>query len=287
MPTTSWNDAEDEALIRLPLRARVLYLQGIRRNMDYRTGVAGRARILSYQFFTELLQAGDRTTAPDPTVTKRGLQTIFLMLERVGLVEWMRGGPEQRGVVFRCLLADTDQSVQNQAVPKRYPSGTQEAGHSIVSNEKALGDTAGPKRDPSENDQAVPPPEIRYPEDNLEQIEMDGETPKPKRSRGSRLSIPDLPEEWRAFAVSTRPDLDPEFCWQKFRDYWVGVPGQKGSKLDWLATWRNFIRSEHTPRRNGRVNGHDHHRESAAERRARINTEFIDAGRRAFESEMG
>lgn len=41
------------------------------------------------------------------------------------------------------------------------------------------------------------------------------------------------------------------------------------------------------PKVNGKVNGHDHHRESAAERRARINAEFIDAGRRAFESEMG
>jgi hypothetical protein len=161
MPTTSWNDAENKALRRLPLRARVAYLQGIRRNMDYRTGVAGRARILSYQFFTELLQAGDRTTAPDPIVTKRGLQTIFLMLERVGLVEWIRGTPEQRGVVFRCLLADTDQSVQNQAVPKRDPSGTQEAGPSQSSHSKGSNNGAGPKRDPSGNDQAVPPPDIR------------------------------------------------------------------------------------------------------------------------------
>jgi hypothetical protein len=27
-----------------------------------------------------------------------------------------------------------------------------------------------------------------------------------------------------------------------FRDYWIGVPGAKGLKLDWLATWRNSIR---------------------------------------------
>jgi hypothetical protein len=30
----------------------------------------------------------------------------------------------------------------------------------------------------------------------------------------------------------------------EFRDYWVAVPGSKGCKLDWLATWRNWVRKE-------------------------------------------
>ncbi|KAB2761724.1 hypothetical protein F9L00_12725 [Brucella anthropi] len=29
----------------------------------------------------------------------------------------------------------------------------------------------------------------------------------------------------------------------KFRDYWRGQPGQRGVKLDWEATWRNWCRS--------------------------------------------
>lgn len=34
----------------------------------------------------------------------------------------------------------------------------------------------------------------------------------------------------------------------KFRDYWTAQPGQKGVKVDWLATWRNWVRraSENT-----------------------------------------
>ncbi|MEU3013399.1 hypothetical protein [Nocardia asteroides] len=28
----------------------------------------------------------------------------------------------------------------------------------------------------------------------------------------------------------------------KFRDYWAGVPGARGVKLDWNGTWRNWIR---------------------------------------------
>ena len=34
---------------------------------------------------------------------------------------------------------------------------------------------------------------------------------------------------------------------EKFRDYWIGVPGARGTKLDWPATWRNFVRTEHAP----------------------------------------
>lgn len=28
----------------------------------------------------------------------------------------------------------------------------------------------------------------------------------------------------------------------EFRDYWIAQPGQRGVKLDWLATWRNWVR---------------------------------------------
>jgi hypothetical protein len=40
-----------------------------------------------------------------------------------------------------------------------------------------------------------------------------------------------------------------------FCDYWRSVPGAKGRKLDWVATWRNWMRKEHNERarRNGRV----------------------------------
>lgn len=31
---------------------------------------------------------------------------------------------------------------------------------------------------------------------------------------------------------------------ESFRDYWHAAPGQKGVKLDWSATWRNWIRTE-------------------------------------------
>ena len=164
MGSASWNDAEDEALRKLPWRARVAYLQGIRRHMDFRTGWAGRTRVLSYQFFSELLEASEKSTKPDPAMNKDGLRAIFTMLERVGLVEWPRGTAHQRGVVFRCLLADWDDSVQKQDAPKTHPRRTQTDAPSETRNSNGSGDIDAPKTHPSRTKQDAPPPVFRYPE---------------------------------------------------------------------------------------------------------------------------
>lgn len=71
----------------------------------------------------------------------------------------------------------------------------------------------------------------------------EAQAPAPKVDpRGSRLpddwfpSVSDI--EWAdGFTPQTlRTEAD------KFRDYWRAVPGAKGRKLDWNATWRNWIR---------------------------------------------
>ena len=43
------------------------------------------------------------------------------------------------------------------------------------------------------------------------------------------------PENWSLHKAAE------EFA--KFQDYWLSVPGQKGVKKDWLATWRNWCRA--------------------------------------------
>ena len=30
----------------------------------------------------------------------------------------------------------------------------------------------------------------------------------------------------------------------RFRDYWIAKPGRDAVKVDWLATWRNWVRRE-------------------------------------------
>lgn len=69
--------------------------------------------------------------------------------------------------------------------------------------------------------------------------------PKPQRSHGSRL-----PSEWfpsgtlTAWALKTRPDLDLPAVVEMFKDHWLSVAGTDGTKRDWEATFRNWIRRE-------------------------------------------
>ena len=65
--------------------------------------------------------------------------------------------------------------------------------------------------------------------------------------RASRLPADwSLPDEWRAWALTERPDLNPERTAASFADYWRGKAGKDGRKVDWLATWRNWVRNERT-----------------------------------------
>lgn len=74
------------------------------------------------------------------------------------------------------------------------------------------------------------------------------EQPRGKRSvatRGSRIPDPyELSEEIRQWAKSKTPDVDLAAACAEFVDYWRGVPGQKGCKLDWDATFRNRLREK-------------------------------------------
>ena len=70
-------------------------------------------------------------------------------------------------------------------------------------------------------------------------------TQDPVRKRGTRLD-PDclLSAEWAEFCKEKRPDLVPREVFDSFRDYWIAKAGQAGVKLDWDATWRNWVRSQ-------------------------------------------
>jgi hypothetical protein len=71
-----------------------------------------------------------------------------------------------------------------------------------------------------------------------------------EEQRATRLPKPfALPDDWRQFCRAERPELDPDRVAAKFADYWHGVSGKGGRKLDWLATWRNWVRDERAPAR--------------------------------------
>jgi outer membrane biosynthesis protein TonB len=84
---------------------------------------------------------------------------------------------------------------------------------------------------------SVPPPIVEQPKRSAQ--------PK-SGARGSRI-----PANWTptpkdyAFASSeglTREEINREA--DRFRDYWIAASGRTACKLDWEATWRNWIRSD-------------------------------------------
>jgi len=65
-----------------------------------------------------------------------------------------------------------------------------------------------------------------------------------KAPKAQRLNLNTIPEDWYNFCRSERQDLNPKDIWVQFKDYWSSVPGSKGTKLDWFATWRNWVRNQ-------------------------------------------
>jgi hypothetical protein len=66
----------------------------------------------------------------------------------------------------------------------------------------------------------------------------------PDKRRGIRLPDDWQPwDGWKEFARKEGlSDDDARREFDGFKDYWRGVPGQRGSKLDWDATFRNRLR---------------------------------------------
>lgn len=94
---------------------------------------------------------------------------------------------------------------------------------------------------------------------NLKVIQEDNQKPTPsssssssiveaKQSRGTRLPADWVPtEDQLQFCRESREDLDPKSTADSFRDFWIAQPGAKGLKLDWNATWRNWVRTQRLP----------------------------------------
>lgn len=87
----------------------------------------------------------------------------------------------------------------------------------------------------------------------------------PAKTKGTRIpanfSVTPEMVEW---ARTHAPNVDGRRETAAFVDYWLGMPGQRGVKTDWAATWRNWMRKAQdgfapaAGRRLAAVNGHRH-----------------------------
>ena len=104
------------ALNGLPYIQQVLYFRGIRPYMDRKTGITGIKRRISYQSLREVLYvepiAGTQNIgSPSQDQIRRAIKQLI----QKGLLEVQ---PAQKQLIFKCLLALRDKSVQNQAATR-------------------------------------------------------------------------------------------------------------------------------------------------------------------------
>jgi len=131
----------------------------------------------------------------------------------------------REGVIFsrRMTKDHARASKGRKAVQKRWAQQTDSKHESVE-----------PNRSPSRE------PITQKPEARSQKEEK--ETPSGvSQKRGSRL-----PDDWEPDEVFARQEglsaSDVAREADKFRDYWRSVSGQKGVKLDWGGTWRNWVR---------------------------------------------
>jgi hypothetical protein len=118
------------------------------------------------------------------------------------------------------------------------------------------------REEKKEQDQEQLPPTSSAPAP-LDLGSSDGVTQaKPAKRNGSRL-----PDDWRptpeliAAARAERPDIDLRMETAKFRDHWHAKTGRDATKLDWDATYRNWIRNARSPNGFAQRNEPVRHRE--------------------------
>lgn len=152
---TQWNAQEEAALLGLPLLARVLYLQGLRRHMDYATGLVGATRRISYQGLREVafVEPGPgRQGAGSPSL--KAIRVAIEQLIRAGLVA-SRGSDKQ--LIFLCPLADVEHSTQKQQGSNRAGTGQTHQGTDFSNESNALTEQRGSNRaDPNSAEQGNP-----------------------------------------------------------------------------------------------------------------------------------
>lgn len=102
-------------------------------------------------------------------------------------------------------------------------------------------------------------------------------TPKAKRLTADWV----LPKKWGDWALAERPELTANEVRKQadmFRDHWVAKSGKDASKLDWEATWRNWIRRANVGKPAGVASGVLNKQEALEQRNRGVGAAWASQG---------
>lgn len=195
------------------VRRFLLLLQDAEQIVYENVGVTCRVTIVNYDQY----QPKGRETASDTELTRKrhGVDTVNETVENPA------SGDSGEG--YELELFDCETVSDTEVTRKRHGCDAKMKPNNKVRSKKEEEEQCG---------EALPPtPPKPKP------------SPKPKpKGQGSR--IPDnFPDEAAMAYALERADPDrAELEAEKFRDHWLSVPGGKGVRSDWMATWRNWLR---------------------------------------------
>lgn len=101
---------ELEAMVGTQHIQKIVYTHGIRPYMDFATGIVGIKRGISWQSISEALYVEPAPGIKSGSPKKHPIRTAVDGLVRVGLLQQMS---THKKLIFKCLLAETDNSKQN------------------------------------------------------------------------------------------------------------------------------------------------------------------------------
>lgn len=171
-------------------------------------------------------------------LSERGVQIGLREAESLGELKIERGAMGNNRHRFAVLMG-----VQAPQILRPADSAPpQDLHHSPAESAASPADSApGTVREPPENHQDSPPTG-----ESAGAHANSAKTSKSSsRKRGTRIPpnfAQTITPEMVAWATEHCPLVDGRRATAEFVDYWSGVPGQKGLKLDWNATWRNSMR---------------------------------------------
>tara|TARA_R110000737_G_scaffold353128_1_gene402524 strand:+ start:1427 stop:2251 length:825 start_codon:yes stop_codon:yes gene_type:complete len=180
----------------------------------------------------------------------------------------------------------------NEAHQKRVLAGSKGGkAKSAKSNNKASSNAVAKPKQPEPEPEPEPDKELKRdtivspkkaPDQSFDLVPSE-QIPKPaKNAKASRL--PDdwaLPRDWGDWAVSEGWDAsDVRLEAEKFRDFWISKAGKDAAKLNWLATWRNWMRNSRTPKSTS-INGgiYDQNTNKSDQRDRALADEILAAAR--------
>lgn len=109
------NQHELSALRGLPWLQQLTYLQGIKPYVDYKTGIAGIRRGISYQSLSETLYIEPHSGIQSGSPSKDQLRRALKGLEKAGLIIIQS---LERKLILRCLFLDMHKYAQNKPAIK-------------------------------------------------------------------------------------------------------------------------------------------------------------------------